>query len=204
MSAPDLAGLLEPVRALAEEAGRRILAVYEKEFEVWHKADDSPLTAADQASHRVIVETLQRLTPAIPILSEEGLLADYAERRQWQRYWLIDPLDGTKEFVKRNGEFSVNIALVENGFPILGVVHAPVTGLTYVGTPRSRHTAAAAWRYDAEGAAHPIHSRAPDSTGVTVMVSRSHANAPTLEFIAALEERFGTVETLPRGSAIKS
>ena len=192
MSAPDLAGLLEPVRALAEEAGRRILAVYEKEFEVWHKADDSPLTAADQASHRVIVETLQRLTPAIPILSEEGLLADYAERRQWQRYWLIDPLDGTKEFVKRNGEFTVHIALIEDHQPVLGVVHAPVWATTWfaargIGAFRSR--AGDTVRLTAGPAEEPL----------VAVVSRSHRDERT----NALLERLPSLETVSVGSSLK-
>ena len=151
--------LRQSVTRLAHEAGQKILEVYATEFEVTAKADTSPVTAADVASQAHIVAGLKELLPGVPVIAEEEAAPAYEERKEWSRFWLVDPLDGTKEFVKRNGEFSVNIALVENGFPILGVVHAPVTGLTYVGTPRSRHTAAAAWRYDAEGAAQRAHAR---------------------------------------------
>ncbi|MFA5594423.1 MAG: 3'(2'),5'-bisphosphate nucleotidase CysQ [Trueperaceae bacterium] len=200
----DMHALREGAVRLAHEAGQRILEVYATEFEVTAKADTSPVTAADLASQAHIVAGLQALMPGVPVIAEESDLPSYEDRREWSRFWLVDPLDGTKEFVKRNGEFSVNIALVENGYPILGVVHAPVTDLTYVGVTKSRHASASAWRYDVEGGAHPIHSRAPDGTGVRVMVSRSHSNAPTVKFIEALGKEFGPVETIPRGSAIKS
>jgi len=200
----DMNVLREGAVSLAHEAGLKILEIYATEFEVTSKADTSPVTTADLASQAHIVAGLKKLLPTVPVIAEEGHLPSYDERKEWSLFWLVDPLDGTKEFVKRNGEFSVNIALVENGFPILGVVHAPVTGLTYVGTTKSRHAQASAWRYDQEGGAHPVHSRAPDASGVRVMVSRSHSNAPTVEFIEALAQEFGKVETIPRGSAIKS
>ncbi|NLG08619.1 MAG: 3'(2'),5'-bisphosphate nucleotidase CysQ [Deinococcales bacterium] len=189
---------------LAQEAGEKILEVYATEFEVTRKADTSPVTAADLASQRHIVQGLAELTPFVPVIGEEEAAPPFEERRAWRRFWLVDPLDGTKEFVKRNGEFSVNIALVENGLPILGVVHAPVTGLTYLGSPRSAHGPASAWRFDAEGNAHPIHVAPPSEDAVRVMVSRSHANPATLAFIEALRGRYGAVETIARGSAIKS
>lgn len=200
----DINGLREGASRLAFEAGQKILEIYATEFEVTSKADTSPVTAADLASQAHIVQGLQALTPDIPVIAEESDLPSYEERKGWNRFWLVDPLDGTKEFVKRNGEFSVNIALVENGYPLLGIVHAPVTGVTYVGTTKTRHSPASAWRYDVEGSAHPVHSRAPDGTGVRVMVSRSHSNVPTVKFIEALGREFGPVETIPRGSAIKS
>ena len=129
----ELAGLLEPVAELAELAGEKILAVYNSdEFSVEEKADKSPLTAADMASHHAIVDGLSALTPDIPILSEESASLPYAERSAWQRYWLVDPLDGTREFIKRNGEFTVNIALIEAGIAVLSVVHVPVTGVSYL------------------------------------------------------------------------
>ena len=106
--------LIDPVVALAEEAGRAILEVYSSDFEVQSKEDDSPLTQADLASHHCIVRGLEALTPGVPIISEESGLPEYEVRSQWGRYWLIDPLDGTKEFVNRNGEFTVNIALIDN------------------------------------------------------------------------------------------
>ena len=129
----DLKSLVDPIVALAEDAGRAVLEVYSTDFDVQSKDDESPLTQADLASHRWIDAGLRSLTPDVPIISEESGLPDFEERRQWQRYWLIDPLDGTKEFVNRNDEFTVNIALIENGRPTLGVVHVPVFGRTYVG-----------------------------------------------------------------------
>ncbi len=123
--------LIEPVVALAEKAGRAILEVYSTDFEVQSKADESPLTQADLASHRCIAAGLAALTPDIPIVSEEDGIPPFATRRRWSRYWLIDPLDGTKEFVKGWPEYSVAVALVETGEPLLGVVHNPATGDTF-------------------------------------------------------------------------
>jgi 3'(2'), 5'-bisphosphate nucleotidase len=122
---------LEPCVAIAQEAGRAIMVVYARDFAVTSKADASPLTEADQAAHRLIAEGLRALTPGIPVLSEEE--TELPGRESWGqgRYWLVDPLDGTKEFIKKNGEFTVNIALIENGSPVLGVVHAPALGWTY-------------------------------------------------------------------------
>ena len=127
------AKLIEPVVAIAREAGEEILKVYATDFDVQAKEDDSPLTQADMASHRVIDRGLRALTPDIPIISEESGLPPFEERRQWPVYWLVDPLDGTKEFVSRNGEFTVNIALVEGHRPVFGVVHVPVRKKTYTG-----------------------------------------------------------------------
>ena len=125
--------LLPEIRRIAHAAGEAILNVYGQAFEVMEKDDASPLTQADLASHRCIMAGLTALTPDIPVISEEEGLPEFAVRSQWQRYWLIDPLDGTREFVKRNGEFTVNIARVDDGQPTLGVVHVPVTGVSYVG-----------------------------------------------------------------------
>ena len=129
----DLQPLIEPTVALAIDAGRAILEVYATDFDVQDKDDASPLTQADLASNRRIVAGLEALTPELPIITEEAGLPDFDERSRWIRYWLIDPLDGTKEFVNRNGEFTVNIALIENHRPVLGIVHVPVQGKTYVG-----------------------------------------------------------------------
>jgi len=127
----DLQALHEPVRQIAYQAGRRIMEIYEQGFEVSEKADQTPLTEADMAAHRTIVEGLETLTPDIPILSEESAPTPFSVRQTWQRYWLVDPLDGTREFIKRNGEFTVNIALIENHEPVIGVVYAPVVGSLY-------------------------------------------------------------------------
>ena len=118
--------LLAQVVNIAIAAGDVILDVYEKEYEIAHKADGSPVTTADHRAHDVIVEQLQALTPDIPVVSEESKGIDVEDRLQWPRLWLVDPLDGTKEFIRRNGEFSVNIGLAENGKPILGVVYSPM------------------------------------------------------------------------------
>ena len=124
----DLCEQLDAVRELARAAGRSILDVYERGFEVTEKADGSPLTQADRAAHEVIAAGLKQLTPDIPLLSEESAAATYEIRASWECFWLVDPLDGTKEFVSRNGEFTVNIAFIERGRPTLGVVYVPVLG----------------------------------------------------------------------------
>ena len=128
-----LTDLIEPVLSIGRKAGAEILKIYGSDFAVETKADDSPLTAADEASHKLIVESLAKLTPEIPVWSEESATISFEERSQWPEFWLVDPLDGTKEFIKRNGEFTVNIALIRNHEPVLGVVHVPVTGRDYFG-----------------------------------------------------------------------
>ncbi|MGM0859010.1 MAG: 3'(2'),5'-bisphosphate nucleotidase CysQ [Pseudomonadota bacterium] len=123
------ARLIEGVHA----AGREVMAVYQSDFSVETKADKSPLTEADMASHHALVALLKDLTPEVPVLSEESDEITFATRQSWQRYWLIDPLDGTKEFVNKNGEFTLNVALVENGVPVFGIVYAPVLQATWIG-----------------------------------------------------------------------
>lgn len=123
--------LLSKVVSLAKQAGKQILSIYHSDFTVEYKADKSPVTAADMAAHHTICQGLKQLTPEIPILSEELTITDFAERQHWQRYWLIDPLDGTKEFLEKNGEFTINIALIENHVPTLGVIYAPAFDFCY-------------------------------------------------------------------------
>ena len=125
----------EAVIALARQAGEQILRIYDSEFAVQAKQDRSPLTEADMASHRLIVAGLQALTPDWPVLSEESAPQDIEARRAWTHFWLVDPLDGTREFVKRNGEFTVNIALVDGDRPVFGVVYAPVLDQLFWGAP---------------------------------------------------------------------
>lgn len=131
--------MLEQICQLAREAGDAIMQVYNAPTppDVIHKSDNSPVTAADIAAHKIIVAGLQALSPQIPILSEEDP-ADWTIRQHWQTYWLVDPLDGTKEFIKRNGEFTVNIALIEKGKPVLGVVYAPVLDVMYSAAEEKR------------------------------------------------------------------
>ncbi|RLA09096.1 MAG: 3'(2'),5'-bisphosphate nucleotidase [Gammaproteobacteria bacterium] len=180
---------------IAVAAGQQILEVYGDEFAVEYKADESPLTLADQRSHDVIVAGLQALGTGLPILSEEGDMPDFASRSQWSQYWLLDPLDGTKEFVKRNGEFTVNIALVDAGVPVLGVVYVPVTGVTYFAW-----AGGGSWRQESGETPEKITVRqaAPDGC-LAVVCSRSHRGAR----LEALLQRLGNYEAVPMGSSLK-
>jgi len=193
----DPAQWLDDVAAIATEAGLRILEVYNRGFTVELKDDNSPLTEADRAAHEVIAAHLTRLTPDIPILSEESAKIDYQERATWQRFWLVDPLDGTREFVKRNGEFTVNIALVDNGQPRLGVVFVPVTGVCYLALHGR-----GAWKQQ-HGKRRPIHVRSFRSGRATVVASRSHRGDAVDRFLARLEKREGGYETASLGSSLK-
>jgi 3'(2'), 5'-bisphosphate nucleotidase len=186
--------LREAVIALAQDAASAILDIYDSEFAVEHKDDDSPLTAADLAAHRCIVDGLARLTPDIPVLSEESAHeVPTALRRQWSRLWLVDPLDGTREFVKRNGEFTVNIALIEDGVAVFGVVQAPVTGSLW-------HGGATLGAFRRQGERQvALHARAPATSPLRVAASRSHRDERTQAFI----DRMGDVEPVGLGSSLK-
>lgn len=192
-TAADLSAWLEAVEPIAEEAGRAILAVYETDFEVEHKDDRTPVTQADMAAHRVIVQRLRELEPDIPVLSEESSHIPFEQRRQWGRYWLVDPLDGTREFIKRNGEFTVNIALIAGHEPVLGVVHSPVLDRTYFAA-----SGQGAWRRDGKRDAEPIRVRAPSSP-LVVAGSRSHGGDALQGFL----DRIGDYELIPMGSSLK-
>ncbi len=195
MSHDDPCRYLEDVRALAAEAGRRILDVYERAFTVMHKADRSPLTEADHAAHETIAAGLLRYTPEIPLLSEESAAVDYTERARWPRYWLVDPLDGTKEFVNRNGEFTVNIALIENARPVLGVVYVPVLALCYYGC-----RGAGAFKQRGNEPARRLVARRYDGCSKPIVVaSRSHASPRLAHFLAAIGEH----DLVSMGSAMK-
>jgi 3'(2'), 5'-bisphosphate nucleotidase len=143
------ADLLPAVIALTREAGRAVMAHYGTDGAVQEKDDRSPLTLADQAAHQILVDGLGCLDPAAPVISEEGRLAPAEERRSWRRFWLVDPLDGTKEFLKRRDEFTVNVALIENGEPVLGVVQAPALDLIY-------------WARSGSGEPRPPNASSPD------------------------------------------
>jgi 3'(2'), 5'-bisphosphate nucleotidase len=190
----DTAALIEPVCQIARTAGRRILEIYESDFDVVSKADESPLTAADLASNRAIVEGLRELTPDLPILTEESSEIPYEERKGWQEYWLVDPLDGTKEFIKRNGEFTVNIALIRDHVPVLGVVHVPVFDTDYYGA--SGH---GAHRRVGEAAAERLTPSRLGGGPVRVVGSRSHRGSS----LDAYLERIGDHEMVPMGSSLK-
>lgn len=186
---------LEPVRTLAAEASLRILEIYAAGFDVTAKDDDSPLTAADLVAHHTIVAGLERLTPDLPVLSEESSDVVFAERSCWRRYWLVDPLDGTKEFVQRNGQFTVNVALIENHEPVLGVVRAPVTGLCYFAV-----RGYGAFREELHQPPQPIQVKSvqPDRP-VRVVGSRSHGGPGLRKFVAAV----GACELVTIGSSLK-
>ncbi|MGY0613364.1 MULTISPECIES: 3'(2'),5'-bisphosphate nucleotidase CysQ [unclassified Luteimonas] len=188
------AAVREGVIAIAREAAAAIMAVYGGEVAVRAKADDSPVTAADLAAHRCIVDGLARLTPDIPVLSEESAhMVPLESRRSWSRFWLVDPLDGTREFLKGNGEFTVNIALVDDGVPVFGVIQAPVTGAVWHGAPGQ-----GACRRDGD-AERAIATRRPATAPLRVAASRSHLDART----AAMLGRIGEHESIGLGSSLK-
>ncbi|HEY8518495.1 MAG TPA: 3'(2'),5'-bisphosphate nucleotidase CysQ [Gammaproteobacteria bacterium] len=194
MSAESEDGRLDAVCTIARAAGAAILEVYRTDFSVQLKEDRSPLTEADRAAHTLIVERLRALTPDLPVLSEESEGVDAATRRQWARYWLVDPLDGTKEFLKRNGEFTVNIALVEDHRAVLGVVYAPALDRLYYGS-----VGRGAFREDAGGPPRPIKVRRPAPERPRVVGSRSHPSGELGTYLAAL----GPHEIKPMGSSLK-
>lgn len=186
--------LIESLLHLSEEAGRAILGVYDGPIEVTVKGDDSPLTQADQAAHRLIEQALEQLTPGWPLVSEESSPEQQQLRTRSSCYWLVDPLDGTKEFIQRNGEFTVNLALIREGVPIFGVVHVPVQGLTYWGG-----ATLGAWRRSGRGV-QAIRGRAPIAgEPLQVVGSRSHLNAQTQAYLATL----GEYELISVGSSLK-
>ncbi len=190
----DPKSLVEPIVALAEDAGRAILEVYSTDFEVQSKEDASPVTQADLASHRWIDAGLRSLTPDIPIISEEAGLADFDVRSSWGLYWIVDPLDGTREFVNRNDEFTVNIALIENGVAILGVVHVPVFHRTYVGCQ-----GLGAQRRDGDSDPVSINIAANSATPVRIVGSRSHRGKSLDAYLSAV----GEYDMVPMGSSLK-
>ena len=191
----DLIELLEPVRQIAAAASEKILKIYETDFEVAAKQDTSPLTAADLASHEAIVAGLQALTPDLPVLSEESVGIPFAERSKWPRYWLVDPLDGTKEFIKKNGEFTVNIALIEGHRVVLGVVHVPVTGTSYFAAK-----GVGAFKQDPGGERVQLKTRPANPKHFVVSGSRSHGDDTLQAFVASLP---GEVEFIAKGSSLK-
>ena len=191
-----------PLSALAEivdAAGQAILEVYGSDFEVQRKSDQSPLTQADLAAHRVIVEGLARLQPRLPIYSEESEPPPYAERRSWRRYWLVDPLDGTREFINRNGEFTVNIALIEDGRARLGLVGAPCLDQLFIGDVANGRA-----EKRQGGQTTPLSGRRmTDGRNLTVVASRSHGNERLQRYLDALAQAFPGIERRPMGSSLK-
>jgi 3'(2'), 5'-bisphosphate nucleotidase len=210
----------------AKKAGEAILTVYQGEFAIDYKEDESPLTLADKRAHRIIqgcltAEPLSR----IGVLSEEGRHIPYEERERWEHLWVVDPLDGTKEFIKRRGEFTVNIALIQQNRPILGVVLLPVKGLVYFAAEgigsykleelemieRLHHgeegfpqNALPLHRVVAASKPLPLHDSTPNTRGkLTIVGSRSHATETLTDFVGTMRQRYGEVDFTPAGSSLK-
>lgn len=187
--------MLRSAIGIAERAGRIIMEIYGAGFSVQHKPDHSPVTEADLASDKLIVGALASLDPGYPIISEESECPPFSERARWKRYWLVDPLDGTHGFVRRSGEFTVNVALIDEHRPITGVVYAPADGVCYFA-----RTGSGAYRKNAEGEVTRISVSGHNSGTVRVITSPSRGNPLTRGFIEAL----GAVEIERLGSSLKS
>lgn len=215
--------LTKPATNAAIKAGHAILSIYKDEssdFKVEAKADDSPLTIADRRAHEIIMQELE--ATGLPVLSEEGIHLPYAERKEWTRFWLVDPLDGTREFINRNGEFTVNIALIEHNKPVMGVIYVPVTGVLYLGV-----VGEGAWKGGGDsgdggvfGGSKEVKGlkgygvmglkgikglpKTGDKTDALVVVgSRSHMSSETQEYIEGLKANYGEVEFVSVGSSLK-
>jgi len=191
--------LLEGVITLAHAAGDAILPFWRADTEVITKADDSPVTAADLAAHHVLLEGLTALDPSIPVLSEEDANIPQGVRAGWTRWWLVDPLDGTKEFISGSEEFTVNIALIEQGRVVFGVVSMPTSGRCYYGG-----AGLGAWRADA-GDVVPISVRntPPEGEALTVVASRRHSSPEQERLLAGLSEHLGELQLTSVGSSLK-
>jgi 3'(2'), 5'-bisphosphate nucleotidase len=185
--------------AVARDAGAAILQVYaDEDLGVQTKSDDSPLTRADLAAHNIIIEGLHEKAPGIPILSEESDGISFAERSSWDQYFLVDPLDGTKEFINRNGEFTVNIALIDKGVPVKGVVFVPVKDVMYTGDQDKGIATVTR-----EGETGAIHVRKLDRASLTVVASRRHGGEALESCLGVLREKFSSIDTTNMGSSLK-
>jgi len=190
----NLEHALEQLVDISRRAGLAILDWYDGDMGITQKADDSPLTKADLASHELINAELTRLWPEIPVLSEESADIPWETRKKWQQYWLVDPLDGTKEFINHNGEFTVNIALISDYQPVMGIVHVPVTDISYFGARE-----AGAWRQHGTETATAIKVRQPAAVPSVIVGSRSHANPE----LAGQLDKLGPHELTSMGSSLK-
>lgn len=186
--------ILPDVIKVADQASEKVLHIYQSDFKVNFKADDSPITAADTAAHDIITQGLRAISREIPILSEEGKDIPWEERKHWRRFWLVDPVDGTKEFTQRTGEFTVNIALIEDGEPVMGVVIAPALKEAFWGV-----VGEGAHRRDRAGKVHRIRVAEPRDIK-RVVASKNHMNDETKAFI---EEKLGEHELVQAGSSLK-
>ncbi|GJL81707.1 MAG: 3'(2'),5'-bisphosphate nucleotidase CysQ [marine bacterium B5-7] len=196
---PTLDTLLVETHRIARLAGDAIMDVYNRaaDMEVNAKSDGSPLTLADRRAHNIIVDQLRQLTPDIPVLSEESSSEAFESRREWTSFWLVDPLDGTKEFIRRNGEFTVNIALIKGSRPILGVVYTPAADITHLA-----FTGGGAFRIE-NGIQQSILTRPFNRNAVCMVASRSHAASTVASYREALEAEVEQVDSISMGSALK-
>ena len=192
--------LIRALSELAETAGRATLEVRERGFSVTDKADKSPLTEADLRAHSILVEGISDLTPEIPIISEEGSLAGFEERKGWQRWYLVDPLDGTREYSSGGSDFTVNIALVEEGRSRFGVVHVPVTGETFVGAIGEGLAYVRTTSGEERDLGVPPRL---DSNKLRVVASKSHRTPALESYLRGLEQKYGEIEAVAFGSSLK-
>ncbi len=198
--------LLETAIKASLEAGKRIMEIYDNEdFEVDFKGDESPLTKADLASHHIIMVHLR--STGIPVLSEEGKDIPYEQRKDWKQLWIVDPIDGTKEFIKKNGEFTVNIALVEDQVPVLGVIYVPALQELYfsskeIGSFKVENIIDFTSLQEIQGLSKKLPLLV-EKENYTVVASKSHLSPETVKYIIGLEEEHGKVESVSKGSSLK-
>lgn len=183
---------------IARLAGNAVMEIYKTDFTVEHKEDQSPLTLADRQSHAVIVKGLSECYPEIPVLSEEGKGIAYNDRKNWSRFWLVDPIDGTKEFIKRNDEFTVNIALIENGYPVFGVIYAPALDTLYFGEQGN-----GAFKVVGDSGKQRIRVKEETEDTYTIVESRSHPSPELNDYLAELGTKYGEINRVEKGSSLK-
>ena len=190
--------MIDKIIEIAINAGNAILEIYKQDFTVELKSDDSPLTLADKTANEIIINGLKTINNSIPIISEENKLIDFSERKNWTKCWIVDPLDGTKEFIKKNGEFTVNIALVEYGIPVLGVVHVPAQNITYYAEKNI-----GCYKIE-NGNSTQLKIRRLAEDGVLKIVgSRSHQTPELLAYVEQQKTKFANVEFVAAGSSLK-
>lgn len=201
----ELESLIPSLKEIVKAAGEAILEVYHAsgKIKVENKSDDSPVTKADHAAHIIIDKCLKNLTTKYPVLSEEGGLPDFATRQSWNRYWLVDPLDGTKEFINKNGEFTVNIALIEGSKAILGIVYVPVTGALYYGVDHQETGVSFAIK-EIDGIKSELSvAKVSFDTDLIVVGSRRHGAEALDALLANIETQFSSIKLVSMGSSLK-
>jgi 3'(2'), 5'-bisphosphate nucleotidase len=193
--------LSQQLRLLAQQAAAAIVEIYysSQPLVVERKEDQSPVTSADHASHRIIAAGLAVLTPDIPVLSEEANIPPFSERQQWQRYWLVDPLDGTREFIERSDEFTINIALIEKGRATIGLIYLPIGDIVYIGLPEQGF----AVRADSYGEHKITVTSQANTETIKILVSRHYQQATLAACTDPLRKHFSEIEAIAAGSALK-